>query len=677
VLHPGDLDSRGASLYIFGVVFTGTLLRITSPLLYYVSLCVLAVSIARSQADSVSTPAIPVDTTAHPPPLPPVFSIGADPSAALTNDQSVWFAPRYLGELLSTIPGVYVREQSSAGQYSQVNFRGSDWRGAGVLVDGRPMNDPATGIYNLYHFSLDNAEQVEAVPGIRSFLYGLNTAGGAINLVTRQFDSNRPFSRLVFSEGVYEYSFLDGTFSQNVSRPLNITFGFQHQSTAGRYSNSEHDAWNARARIRYRIADQLALILSWYYTSTKTQLNGGLEPSAAGLPSAFFPLETSVRNDDAYEKITRNDVDVALAGFFFDDSLSPTRLSFYYSNNFREYRDETGGAVPNNVFLQSNHTSSWMGSLFTQRLESSFHRFDLGANLEIRQIEGSPNLGRRRNVIGSVYAKEELFLLDRLSLSGYGRYDRYLNGDYSGFGADAHIDLAWGISAFGGGSRSPRLPNYAELYWTDSTVTRVEPLIEETHRQMEFGLEYKGDAVRLLRAAYFRRNVEHPIHALPGGQDYVFPEVTFVNGTETTTEGVEVRADIRIWRIALEGSGTFMRQESDMVQNLYPEFWFDGGIYFEGGILEDNLTLKTGFRGYYQTEHLGTEFNAELPVYVSNVHQRLGAGGSVDFVLIARIGDAHVHFVWENLTETRYFTSPYYPALDRSIRFGITWNFLD
>ena len=51
--------------------------------------------------------------------------------------------------------------------------------------------------------------------------------------------------------------------------------------------------------------------------------------------------------------------------------------------------------------------------------------------------------------------------------------------------------------------------------------------------------------------------------------------------------------------------------------------------------------------------------------------------GTVDFLLIAHIGSAYVHFVWENLLDRQYIMRIFYPMPERNIRFGISWDFLD
>lgn len=585
---------------------------------------------------------------------------------------------RYLGELLRTVPGVYLRETHSEGQYSQINFRGTDWRGITIMSDGRIMNDPATGIYNLYNFTPEYIDRIEILNGPRSFLYELNGAGGAINLVTKHHDSNNPFSFLRYSESAYEYSDVDGTVSQNITEKFNIALGFRHYGSDGRFPNGFHEAWNMRARLRYHLSDRFSLILSEYFTDTQTQLNGGIAPDAALFSTAFSPLETEVRNGDSFEKLNRNDVDLSLVGSLFDTTANSTRLTLYYSNNFREYRDENGGTVPNSVFIQSDHTSSWTGALLTQKFDGGWHRFDLGSSIEIRQIEGSPNMGRRRNVIGNLHAKEELDLGHRFSVAAFGRYDHYLEKNYFGFGGDAKFHLTDHVSLFGGGSFSHRVPTYQELYWTDSTVTRSGALVSEEHTQLEVGAEIGFQGSGFLSVALFHRRVVDPIVLLPFGSGFVFPGIEFANVSDVVSKGLDFQATIKVWRLLIDCSGTYIVQESGgTTLEDVPKFSAIGGIYFMDTLLDDHLTLKTGFRGRYQSGQIGTEFNAEVIAYVHNANQSIGAGATIDFMTVARIGDAYVHFIWENLTEAEFFSTPFYPVLDRSIRFGISWEFLD
>jgi outer membrane cobalamin receptor len=602
-----------------------------------------------------------------------------DTAQYVTQSDIHWIDFEYIGSILETFSGVYIRDQASAGQYNQINIRGQDWRSVAVLQNGRLLNDPASGIYNLYQYSTEYADRIELITGPRAFLYGLNSTGGAVNIVTRNYNSNRPFTKLNYSEGPYGYALTDGTFSQNISRKVNLTLGFQFQGVDGRFLNSLSEAWNVRAKVRYNVSKDLNIILSDYFTSSKTDLNGGVDPSKSRSP--FDPLMATVRNAESYDKITRHDLDLSVVGTFLSDTTNVTTLNFYYSNNFRQYRDEdnrySSYSVPadNMIFIHSDHTSSWMGGTLSQNYDTEWQRFSAALNLELRQVEGSPNIGRRRNVIASGWGKEELLLGEYLTLAGFGRIDEYLDHRYVGAGADATLKLGHAASLFGGFSFSRRVPNYMELYWTDSTVTRPQDLVAEQHREIEVGtqLTWAGSDLRL---AYFHRTVQDPMlfQLIPGS--YVFPSFSMANGGSIATNGIEARLRLRVWMLYLEANTTYLIQrQSGADLAILPKLALSGGIYFWNKLLNDHLELKTGIRGQYQSSQNGETFNPEALAYVSNAGTHIGYASVADFFLIAHIGDAYVHFIWENLLNIQYYCTPYYPGGDRAIRFGISWEF--
>ncbi|RPH37484.1 hypothetical protein EHM92_02560 [bacterium] len=597
-----------------------------------------------------------------------------DSTHYVTREDIHWIGFRYPGSILETFPGVYIRDQSSAGQYNQINIRGQDWRSVAILQNGRLMNDPASGIYNLYQYSTEYADRIELITGPRAFLYGLNSAAGAVNFVTRNYNSNRAFTKLNFSESAWGYAYTDGTFSQNVSRKLNLTVGFQFQGMDGRFLNSLHDAWNIRGKVRYNVSRDLNIILSEYYTSSNTDLNGGVDPLRSRDP--FDARLGVVENSDAYEKIRRHDLDLSAVGTFLDDTVNVSTLNLYYSHDRREYRDEENRPDPNGVFIMSDHISSWMGATLTQNFNTALQRFSAGLNLELRQIEGSPNIGRRRNVIASGWGKEELLLGEFLTVAGFGRIDSYLHNQYVGAGADATLHMASALDLFGGFSFSRRVPNYMELYWTDSTVTRSQSLVAEKHRGMELGAELRWADGSNLRVAYFHRTVREPILFRLTAGTHVLPSFSITNGGSIVTNGIEARLRMRIWLLSIEGTGTYLVQSEggSNFANL-PKLSLSGGVYFWHKLVEGHLELKTGFRGQYRSAQNGELFNPEALAYVSNAGTHIGYASSVDFFLIGHIGDAYVHFIWENPLDIQYYATPFYPGGDRAIRFGLSWEF--
>ncbi|MEK9138724.1 MAG: TonB-dependent receptor, partial [Bacteroidota bacterium] len=332
----------------------------------------------------------------------------------------------------------------------------------------------------------------------------------------------------------------------------------------------------------------------------------------------------------------------------------------------------------NRIFVMSDHTTSWSGVRLTQNYDTEFQRFSLGSNIELRQVEGSPNIGHRRSVIGSVWAKEE-FVLGPVTLAGYGRYDQYMKKSYTGFGTDVSLKLIDEVSLFAGVSRSRRVPTYQELYWTDSTVTRTTPLEAEKHLQLEAGAGLTLSDGSYARAAYFHRTVEDAIVIIPDLIiPTIFPALQFTSVPKVVTNGVEMKVGIRVWVLYLEGTATYLIQTSGGFDTqLFPRLMAIGGVYYWNKLLDDKLEFKIGFRGRYQSSHIGAEFNPQVLTYVASAGPVLGQASSGDFFLTAHIGDAYIHLMWENLTNVRYFSTPFYPVLDRAFRLGVSWEFLN
>ncbi len=624
--------------------------------------------------------------------LPPRFGAvdpALDSSALITRPELPWLDHRSLTGILEYQPGVILRDQASIGQYTAPTIDGIDWRSIAVLWNGRPLADPASGVFNPSLASTDYLERIELITGPRAFLYGLNAAGGVVNLVTRNYNSNRPYTRFKYSESGYGYAQSDGTFAQNITRKMNVTAGYQFQGTDGRFLNSAHEQWNIRGKIRYGLTENLTVLLSEYFSSTNTDLFGGIDPAVSFDP--FNPGDATVINPDAYEKLTRHDLDLSFVGSFLPDSASVTTLTLYSSFNLREYRDDTvrsaqngitGQATyrnsPNGVYVSSDHRSSWMGAHLTQALALPLNQFLFGLDAELLQVEGSPNIGRHRRVAASAWAKDELALGDVLRLAVYGRADGYMGQSRPGIGTDARLTLAPPLTLFGGLSVSSRVPNFTELYWTDSTVTRRGDITAERHFVAEAGLEWSPGEQSQVRLTLTHRTVTDPIVILPFDRFSVFPSLEFANGDQEQLTSADLSLSLRFWHLLLEGTGTyFLDRSGGTVADDLPRVWLYGGIYLRDNFFHGSLDIKAGFRGWYRSAHKGMVFNPEVVAYVPNTGPRLGQASTVDFVMTAHLGDAFIHLIWENLPNIRYYAAPYFPGLDREVRFGVAWEFLN
>jgi outer membrane cobalamin receptor len=632
-------------------------------------------------SDSSSVQAQPDSLT----PVRPLETVGSilgarDSAAAISRTSLRWGDYGYLGDALWEIPGAFIRDLGSIGQPSQLTLHGLGWHEIAVLVDGRPANEPLTGTTNLNPFPIQSIRKIEYQTGVRGFLYGFNGTGGTLNIITEDFYTNRPYSRIRYSEGGYSFLSLDGIFSQNLTRRLNFSGAFQRRTLDGRFPNSNYNAWNLRAKLRYLPSDHINLVVSEVYNQTEVGLNGGVDLTKTPPAYIFEELQATVENTDSYEKVHRHDLTATLDLRWLEDSTVVSRATAYYSNNLREYRDEENRADPNGIFIQSDHRTAWYGLKLSQDFQKWGNQISLGAEIQKQRVLESPNVGVRDETLASLTGKVDLDV-PVLKPAVFGRYDRYRGEHLGSYGADAKLVLLPWLSAYGGYSVSYRMPTFQELYEhgipqgsSDSTTVNEK----EKHTVSEAGIQTQVADLLELRGSYFHRRIENAIIADALALSGVFTSALIHNIPEEILEGVDGSITLKVWRFLGRGTWTYLIRRQDGIERLiYPKFFASGEIAYRQLLFENHLDLKFGVRGRFFTSNFGEQYNPETMMYIQNTSAELNRSGSADVFLVGKIGSAYVHVILENITGQQYMLTPFYPMTPLKIRFGIEWEFLD
>lgn len=104
--------------------------------------------------------------------------------SAITREQIEQFNRDTVGEAVAIAPGVALSTNSR--NESMVYVRGFDPREVPVFLDGIPQYVPYDGYIDFGRFTTFDLGEIRVGKGTASLLYGPNTLGGAINLISRK-----------------------------------------------------------------------------------------------------------------------------------------------------------------------------------------------------------------------------------------------------------------------------------------------------------------------------------------------------------------------------------------------------------------------------------------------------------------------------------------------------------
>ncbi|MEM7161363.1 MAG: TonB-dependent receptor [Bacteroidota bacterium] len=90
-----------------------------------------------------------------------------------------------MSEGLKFQPGLRVETDCQTCNYTQLRMNGLAGGYSQILINGRPVFSPLTGLYGLEQLPVNIVERVEVIRGGGSSLYGSSAIGGTVNIITK------------------------------------------------------------------------------------------------------------------------------------------------------------------------------------------------------------------------------------------------------------------------------------------------------------------------------------------------------------------------------------------------------------------------------------------------------------------------------------------------------------
>jgi len=93
----------------------------------------------------------------------------------------------FVSDLLRSVPGIAVSRTGTVGNLTSVRIRGAEANHTLVLIDGVEANDPISdSAFNFAHLLSADVERIEILRGPQSALWGSDSIGGVVNIITRE-----------------------------------------------------------------------------------------------------------------------------------------------------------------------------------------------------------------------------------------------------------------------------------------------------------------------------------------------------------------------------------------------------------------------------------------------------------------------------------------------------------
>jgi len=460
---------------------------------------------------------------------PAVYSESARVVSIISRKEIELSPAKSVNQLLESALNLDIRQRGADEVQADVNSRTGSFEQTLIMLNGIKINDPQSGHHNLnLPIALEDVERIEILEGPGARVYGANAFSGAINIITKQQNSN--FIKLRASGGSYGY--LNGGFSTaykynkfrsflSMSRKLSSGYITNTDFMVGNMFyqlENEQDFGTFNLQVGYK--DKSFGAQSFYtpkypnqFEQTKTTF-GSLNFEHKGK----IRLKQNIywrRNQDRFELFRNNPA------------------SWYTGHNY--HLTDVYGAEFNASYSWKVFRSAVGMEYRSENILSNV----LGKDMDITiPVPGEP-LGTftkkdQRNTL-SFFAEEGIYT-NKFTLSAGAMLIYYSDFKWKSYGGiDASYQIFKGFKAYASANQSLRLPSFTDLYYQGPTNIGNPNLVPEQAITYEGGIKYFYRHVQSHIGVYkrFGKNIIDWVK-LPTDEKW-----QSMNLTEITTSGIE------------------------------------------------------------------------------------------------------------------------------------------
>lgn len=558
-----------------------------------------------------------------------------------------------LNEVLKRVAGVRLTEEGGLGSRSTIAIHGLEGKRVKIFIDGSPLSSP-DGTFGINDIPIQLIERIEIYKGVVPAKFGGDALGGAVNVVTRDFDGT--WVDLNYSHGSFDIqraTMVLTKYWDEYKAELGVGGFYNHAANDyimkspyvdGLEIKRDHDEFESYV---YALGgkledrpwfDEIGFELVRYESEKeiqgiRTNIQQAKSKSTLNVLALSYEKDhflfdgLDVEYDVARPEITLNFIDNATECFGFDDTSRPCPGAGGEINGIphdsADRQNELRHDLNAHYSFNRNHA---LNIHFNSQL-SEFQPNDPLASAELGYDTGAFPSERTNTV--STLSYESAFMQDKIANDmGIKNYDydytitaqqRNLSGTPEQT-KNTGTELGWYESI----RYSPiedlylkasyetafRLPDSSEIFGDGVSITSSSKLQPEEGQNLNLGIlfdrfDFAGMPWLKAEATYFNRDLKNMIKLVPA-----FQVVKYENLGEISVEGIEfeVKADLNdAWYVYFNYTNQKLKDEQTImtgttstpnptfgldVPNVPKQFANLGFEYKTFGLFRDDAMMK-------------------------------------------------------------------------------------
>lgn len=619
--------------------------------------------------------------------LAPVYQVPMQGAAFIFSEKDLLLMNyRDVGTLLNHFPAAFHRNMGFLGLPSEVSFYGEGLGRVTFLEDGINVNNRITNTLYFDNLMEGYIREIALLPSYMGFLYGTQPNQITVSVTGRDFISGAPYSRVKYFEGPVGEGFIDVQFNQNIGNRLILFTEISNNKVDDGFRNSNLSMWKGKINLKYLLTNHINLSAGYNYIKQDLGLNGGVNYDSSLTIAALSgrPIDDILYDDRAapvnflnrYQKNSQNRLHLKAFGNITGKGYFEAVL--YHQTNLNEFRENEDSVATSPYRSLVDRNYSVTGGSFRTTFDTKYFAADVHANYDAVTQESFWFDGTNGIFVPSGLARKNSFSAGGIltgkaggfALSGFGKLFIYDGEIYTGFGGEAKAEFAEFFQFRGGVS-------YLESFEKDYNYLNANTFVT----RLESEISYRRDNLTLKLLGWASNTERKEVGTF---MPMIDPMVYFTVPVSTIPENLSYGATLFANYSLGSFSGFFdLRFNHKPMKNwdkkILPVLNSKVGISFRDTLFEGALDLMTSISYSYRTSAVATNYNFFVDrVFYTPTLEDVPASGQIDFFVAGTIQKvATIYFAWENLLNSKYYLSPYYPVLPRNIRFGIAWEFLN